>query len=78
MIETEFRATLPDATECGSCRKALDGLEWAASPYHGEWMGICIVRCDCGWTKIAAAGSSDDAHKTAQSIRSRLMRSIGK
>jgi hypothetical protein len=80
MNRNEFLETLPHETVCGSCGTVLGDLDWAVSPFEKtpEWVGVCIVRCRCGWVRMAAAGSSDDAHEHAQSIRSKVMRSIGK
>lgn len=80
MTEEEFRATLPECVDCGQCHRVLDHLQWNLARYgSSDWLGISIVKCEpCSWMKIAAAGSSEKAHKEAQAVRSRLMRFIGK
>jgi len=47
---------------------------------HGasDWMAITVVKCDrCRWMKIAAAGTSDEAHREAQNMRLKLVVMMG-
>lgn len=78
MTESEFRGTLPASTECGVCGASLDA-EWSVAPYDHDWIAVGFAECKkCAWLKVAAAGSTDQAHGVAQGIRSRLLREIGK
>lgn len=78
MTEIEFIETLPPSTECGVCGVALDA-EWSVAPYDEDWIAVGFAQCEkCSWLKVAAAGSTDQAHTVAQGIRSRLLREIGK
>ena len=75
----DFTKDLPDQTECDRCSQKLGPLDWAVGRFGArDWMGMCIVRCaKCNWTRVAAAGSSEDAHKRAQSMRWDLVAALG-
>lgn len=78
MSMDEFVQTLPDKTECLYCHRVIDSLDWAVGRAYDGFMGICIVKCGhCNWLKIAAAGSNEDAHREAQSMRARLIKMTG-
>lgn len=74
----EFTRDLPEVTECDKCAKRISGLEWYVGRFGaGDWMGLCIVRCvACGRSKVAAAGSSHEAHHRAQMMRWQLLASL--
>lgn len=84
MTEEEFRGTLDASTKCPGCGTeiCLTHMDWKVAPFHpekGEWIGVCFVQCpNCPWKKAAAAGSSERAHVAAQSIRSKVLKAIGK
>lgn len=75
MTMNEFVQDLPSETKCDCCSRKIVGLDWGVGPFgKQEWMGICIVRCSsCAWCKIAAAGSSNEAHHRAQMMRLELI-----
>ena len=74
----EFTRYLPTDTECDKCRRKIPGLEWGVGRFGAhDWMGMCIVRCaKCGRMKVAAAGSSHEAHHRAQMMRLELLGSL--
>lgn len=77
MTETEFRETLPCSTACTLCGAGLDGY-WSVSRYGHDWIAIGLAKCEkCSWLKVAAAGSTEQAHTIAQGIRSRLVKGLG-
>lgn len=78
MDKLEFLDSLPVETDCVSCGAILTNLQWQIAPYGDQWLGVCLMRCDCSWFKCAAAGSDDASHAQAQAMRSKLLRSIGK
>jgi hypothetical protein len=79
MNRQEFLEDLPNSTDCSACQDKIEIREWATmASDDGGWVGLCVVKCKCGWFKVAAAGSTDKAHKQAQEMRSRLLRTIGK
>lgn len=75
----EFMKDLPEDTECDRCRRKISDLEWAVKAFGtGEWLGLCVVKCaKCDWVKIAAAGSSHEAHHRAQMVRAELIATMG-
>lgn len=79
MLESEFRETLPVSFPC-KCGSVSDGLHWHVARFDAvHWLAVCVVSCrSCPWVHVAAAGSSDDAHFEAQSVRSSLLKAIGK
>lgn len=75
----DFTKDLPDETKCDRCSRKLSSLNWAIGRFGAsDWMGMCIVKCTkCSWTRVAAAGSSEDAHKRAQMMRWDLIAALG-
>lgn len=75
MGQAEFVKTLPEVTDCAYCHRLITGLDWGVGPYKSQgFMGICIVKCaHCKWVKIAAAGSTLEAHQEAQRMRQKLI-----
>lgn len=75
----EFTCDLPTDTECDRCRTKIPALEWGVGRFGAhDWMGICVVKCNaCNWVKVAAAGSSHEAHHRAQMMRWELVVKLG-
>lgn len=71
----EFAQDLPTNTKCDKCRKEIPDLDWGVSRFGiRDWMGMCVARCaQCRWVKVAAAGSSHEAHHRAQMMRWELV-----
>lgn len=71
----EFTRDLPAVTKCDRCAKEISGLEWGVGRFGArDWMGMCVVRCaKCSRMKVAAAGSSYEAHHRAQMMRWELL-----
>lgn len=78
MEQQEFTQDLPTETECDRCRRKILGLEWGIGRFGAlEWMGICIVKCvKCSRVRVAAAGSTSEAHHRAQMMRWELVGSL--
>lgn len=74
----DFMKDLPTETQCCCCSGKITGLEWGVGRFGArDWMGICVVRCaQCSWVKVAAAGTSHEAHHRAQMMRLELMMKI--
>jgi hypothetical protein len=75
----EFTRDLPDETKCDRCGAIVPALDWGVGRFGmRDWMGICVVRCaKCSRMKVAAAGSSAEAHHRAQMMRTELLAQIG-
>lgn len=73
--KSDFVKDLPTETDCGCCSVTIPKLEWAIGKFGAtDWMGLCVVRCAvCKWFKVAAAGSSHEAHHRAQMMRWELI-----
>lgn len=71
----EFTRDLPTDTACDRCGKTISDLEWGVGRFGArDWMGMCVVRCaKCSRMKVAAAGSSHEAHHRAQMMRWELL-----
>lgn len=71
----EFTRDLPTDTSCDQCGKVVRGLEWGVGRFGArDWMGVCVVKCEkCRRIKVAAAGSSNEAHHRAQMMRWQLV-----
>jgi hypothetical protein len=79
MNRQEFIDDLPNSTDCVICHENIEVDEWGTmAAKDGGWIGLCVVKCKCGWVKVAAAGSTEKAHKQAQQMRSEYLRTIGK
>lgn len=78
MKEQDFRADLPTMTVCDRCGACLIRIAWTIAPLSSyEFYGIGIVKCEpCSWVRVAAAGSSDYAHKYASAVRRKLVNFI--
>jgi hypothetical protein len=76
----EFTSDLPSDTECDRCGAKITGLDWHVGRYNTmEWMAVCIAQCGkCKCARVAAAGSSEDAHKEAQKLRAKLLYEMNK
>lgn len=76
----EFMGDLPRHTNCDRCGVEMPALDWSVGRFGTlDFVGLCIVRCEqCVWMKIAAAGSSHQAHHRAQMIRTGLLVRMGK
>lgn len=74
----EFIKDLPTETDCCCCSRKISNLDWGVGKFSpGNWMGICVVRCaQCNWFKVAAAGTSHEAHHRAQMMRLELLMKI--
>jgi len=79
MCLADFVKTLPEQTECVYCHRPIRKLNWGVGPFGASaFMGVCIVKCEyCHWGKIAAAGSTTEAHQEAQKMRARLIEMTG-
>lgn len=75
----EFTRDLPDDTKCDRCGSVIPALDWAVGRFGiGDWMGLCVVKCEkCSRMKVAAAGSSGEAHHRAQMMRTELLVKMG-
>ena len=75
----EFTRYLPQDTECDRCGRVIPALDWGVGRFGaGEWMGLCVVKCSkCSRVKVAAGGSSGEAHHRAQMMRTELLAKIG-
>nr|CRY96432.1 hypothetical protein [uncultured prokaryote] len=75
----EFIRDLPLDTKCDRCGLKISGLDWGVGRFGaGEWMALCVVKCDkCSRMKVAAAGSSHEAHHRAQMMRTELLLRMG-
>lgn len=71
----EFRKELPTETTCDVCGTQITDLNWAYSRFgSSDWMAVCLVKCSpCSRVKVAAAGTSHEAHHRAQMIRLELV-----
>jgi len=78
MTEDEFRSDLPTATSCDGCGAMLGGIAWNVVPFTpGQWCGVGLTKCEaCQLVRVAAAGSNDNAHDYARSVRARFIASI--
>lgn len=78
MCIEDFVSTLPEQIDCPYCHRMVPGLEWSVGRAYSGFMGICIAKCEhCKRVKIAAAGSDEQAHQEAQSMRARLIAMTG-
>lgn len=79
MEREQFLNDLPLQVTCECCRRSLPVGDWGMGRYGAsDWMAIAVVKCDrCSWMKIAAAGSSEDAHREAQYTRLKLVVMMG-
>jgi len=75
----EFTQYLPLYTNCDRCGVKIFELDWAVGRFGaGHWMGLCVVKCErCSRVKVAAAGSSYEAHHRAQMMRTDLLVRMG-
>lgn len=75
----EFIRDLPNETKCDRCGSVVPALDWGVGRFGaGEWMAVCVVQCKhCNRMKVAAAGSSYEAHHRAQMMRTELLAMIG-
>nr|CRY96428.1 hypothetical protein [uncultured prokaryote] len=75
MEKNDFLSELPTETVCGCCGVTIPKLDWAIGKFNSrDWMGLCIVQCEsCKWVKVAAAGTSNEAHHRAQMMRWELI-----
>lgn len=71
----EFTRDLPDETKCDRCGVTVPALDWGVGRFGArDWMGLCVVKCaKCNRMKVAAAGSSNEAHHQAQMMRMELL-----
>lgn len=78
MEQEEFTRDLPLETKCDRCGSVIAALDWGVGRFGaGEWMALCVVQCaKCKRMKVAAAGSSYEAHHRAQMMRTQLLASI--
>jgi hypothetical protein len=76
----EFTGDLPTYTNCDRCSVKISVLDWSVGKFGAsDFIGLCIVKCEeCMRVKIAAAGSSHQAHHRAQMIRTELLVRMGK
>ena len=76
MTKIDFFDTLPFVVDCHSCGIELRAPGWRiAEAGPGQWLAINLVQCGaCGYSHLAAAGSTPGAHKAAQRLREQLMR----
>lgn len=74
----EFMKDLPEETKCDCCGKAITDLNWGLAKFgRGDWLGLCIVKCQpCNRVHVAAAGSSEQAHQRATQMRFELVARI--
>lgn len=75
----EFISDLPAHTNCDRCGVKIPSLDWSVGRFgDADFIALCIVKCDkCMRMKIAAAGSSRQAHHRAQMIRTELLVRMG-
>lgn len=78
MNKVQFLDTLTSSMSCQSCGKTLRTPNWLIEQFgEGEWSALNLVTCSgCGYNHLAAAGSSDRAHRHAQNMRSDFFEKI--
>jgi hypothetical protein len=77
MTKIDFLDTLPMTVICHCCGVELRAPGWKiAEAGSGQWLAVNLVHCEaCGYSHLAAAGSNQGAHKAAQQLRDKLLRS---
>lgn len=78
MKEATFRESLPVVTFCDRCGAVLSNIAWKVDRLGAaKWFAIGISKCEaCQCVRVAAAGSTEDAHALAKTIRLKFLASM--
>lgn len=76
----EFESELPKFTFCDECGTMITCLSWSVNRYgQRDWYGLGVAKCEpCSRFRIAAAGSSEQAHEHARQRRLDFFNNIPK